>query len=113
MFSLRIKLDDERPVVVPGMLGVGPDPDARNVRAVDDPPLASDLSGIPSIILAVWESDPSCFGFFRRAPAAAVFCLAARAGGSSRTSSYSLRIREARPARSASWKGFSLGRWVK
>lgn len=72
---------------------------------------------MPSINLAVWLSDgasplASVLTLFRLAAteADADACLAASAGGSSRTSSYSLRIRDIRPARSADSKGSMDGR---
>ena len=99
MFSLRTKLDDGRPGLVLVFEFVEPW-DVRNDRAVEGVPFDNDFSGIFSIIFAVDDSGSSCRGFFRRA-AVAAFCLAARAGGSSRTWSYSLRILAARPARSA------------
>ena len=100
MFSLRTKLDEGRPPLVL-VLGFVEPWDVRNDRAVDGLPFERDFCGMFSIIFAVDDSGSSCRGFLRRAAAVAVFCLAARAGGNSRTWSYSLRILAARPARSA------------
>ena len=107
---LRTRLDEGRFRCRVGPLACGPDPlpPVRRVNAVDDPttPLFSDLAGMPSINFVVSKSagpSPSAwvFGRFRRAAAdaAALACFAARAGGSSRKSSYSHRMREVSPAR--------------
>ena len=111
IFSLRTKLDDCEFCwgVEPLAFGPFPAPDFRIASAVEVPPLTSDFLGMPSIIFAVAESDPSCFCFFLLPAATAVFCFAASAGGSSRTFSYSLLNREDRPARSARCKEFSGG----
>ena len=93
-----------------GPLARDPDPTVpvRRVNAVEDPvtPLTSALTGIPSINFAVCKSARlSSFTWvlarFRRAAAdaAALACFAAMAGGSSRKSSYSHRMREIRPVR--------------
>ena len=105
MFSLRTKLDDGRPPLVLVFELDGPW-DVRNDRAVDVVPFESDFCGKFSIIFAVDDSGSSCRGFLRRA-AVAAFCFAARAGGSSRTCSYSLRILAARLTRSARKRGSS------
>lgn len=93
-----------------GPLACDPDPfvPVRRVNAVDDPvtPSISALTGMSSINFAVCDSvELSWSAFildrFRRAAAdaAAFACFSARAGGSSRKSSYSHRMRETRPAR--------------
>ena len=63
IFSLLTRLDDGRFRwgVGPFAFGVDPALDFRKVRAVEVPPLTPAFAGIPSIILAVVESDPSCF----------------------------------------------------
>ena len=110
-FSLRTRLEDGRWRCGVGPLAFGgaPAPEARSANAVDVLPLTSLLAGSPSIIFAVVESEPSSFCFFRFPAAAAVFCFAASAGGSSLTSLYSLLSREERPARSARKRGSSVG----
>jgi len=108
----RTRLDDGRFLCGVGLLAFGPPPVPcdRSASAVDVAPFetVSDFAGIPSISLAICESEtpsPSAWvlGRFRRAAAEAeaLAWLAASAGGSSRTSSYSLRMREVRLARSA------------
>jgi hypothetical protein len=77
---------------------------------------ASSLSDIPSIIPAILSSDArsgaAAFAFFARrwaAEAAAPACFAAKAGGSSCASLYSLRIREATLAWSDGCEGGRTG----
>lgn len=108
IFSRRMRLEDGRPpfVLAFKLKGVL---DFRKARAVDDLPCVSDFCGMPSIIFKVADSGLPCWGFFRRA-AAAVFCFAASAGGSSRTSSYSFRMRDANPTLSARRSGSSGGK---
>ena len=81
-----------------------PTPGLRIASAVEEPPAVpvAILEGIPSMSFVVASASllPSSavtaavFGRFDLREAAAAACLAARAGGSSRTSSYSARIFE-------------------
>ena len=107
---LRTRLVEGRLRSGAGPLACDPDPivPVRRVNALDDPVtlLISDLTGMPSINFTVCESaelssSARVLGRFRRAAAdaAALACFAARAGGSSRKSSYSQRMREIRPTR--------------
>jgi len=89
--------------VGPFAFGAAPLPPALNVSAVDCADFAwSAFSEAPSIILRIFGSEAcsSAFAFlifFLRSTAvdAALAIFAASAGGSSRTCSYSLRIRDA------------------
>ena len=109
-------LCDVDPLVVHCVPALSPLPRTTNAELTPPPaPGVSALGAIFSISLVVFGSDkaPSCcsgFVLFRRfaAAEAALACLAANAGGNSRTPSYSLRIRQVKPTLSITWKGESV-----
>lgn len=102
--SLRTMLEPGRSLCGVGPFALGgsfPAPFARKASALEVPAV---LDGVcaetPSIIFAIlgFDACSSVLGFFLRVDrdAAALACFAARTGGSSFTSAYSLSIRDLR-----------------